>query len=101
MLGVVVAGIGESWYGPGFTPTEQASQLSLWAVLASPLIVSFDVRSMTPACTALVTNARAIAVHQDPAGKPGRRWGQHCLPGLPVFQVVNTMQYVCGMVALI
>jgi alpha-galactosidase len=65
--------VNQSWYGPGFTPTEQASQLALWAVLASPLIVSFDVRSMTPACKALVVNPRAIAVHQDSAGIPGRR----------------------------
>jgi alpha-galactosidase len=35
--------------------------------------VSFDVRAMKPACKALVTNARAIAVHQDAAGMPGRR----------------------------
>ena len=65
--------VGESWYGPGFNGAEQASQVSLWAVLASPLIVSFDVRSMTAECKALVTNPRVIAVHQDKAGKPGKR----------------------------
>ncbi len=65
--------IGESWYGPGFTLVEQASQVSLWAVLASPLIVSFDVRSMSAECKALVMNPRVIAVHQDVAGKPGKR----------------------------
>ena len=65
--------VGKSWYGPGFTPTEQASQMSLWAVLASPLIVSFDVRFMTSACSALVANTRVIGVHQDKAGRPGKR----------------------------
>lgn len=64
---------GESWYGPGFTPTEQRAQLSLWAVLASPLIISFDVRNVSADCLSLVTNARALAVHQDAAGRPGRR----------------------------
>lgn len=65
--------VGESWYGPGFTPTEQASQISLWAILASPLIVSFDVRSMDSDCKSLVANPRVIAVHQDKAGRPGKR----------------------------
>ena len=65
--------VGASWYGPGFTAVEQQSQVSLWAVLASPLIVSFDVRSMTPECSKLVNNPRVIAVHQDKAGSPGKR----------------------------
>ena len=64
--------VGQSWYGPGFTPTEQASQVALWAVLASPLIVSFDVRTMDPSCKALVLNPRVIAVHQDKLGSPGK-----------------------------
>lgn len=65
--------VGESWYGPGLTPIEQQSQFSLWAVLASPMIISVDVRNMSPKCYNLVTNSRAIAVHQDPLGRPGRR----------------------------
>ena len=48
-------------------------QVSLWAVLASPLIISLDVRGqrLTPACLALVANERVVAVHQDAAGIPG------------------------------
>ena len=38
------------------------SQFSLWAVLASPLLVSFDVRNLSTGCRKLVTNTRAIAV---------------------------------------
>jgi hypothetical protein len=64
--------VGKSWYGPGLSPVEQIAQFSLWCVLASPLLVSVDVRSMSPECAAIVTNARAIAVHQS-ASKPGRR----------------------------
>ena len=70
----LAACVGKSWYGPGLTPNEQWSQFALWSVLASPLLVSVDVRGgMTRECTALLTNARAIAVHQDKAGVPGRR----------------------------
>ena len=68
-----------SRYGPGLSRTEQWSQLALWSVLASPLLVSFDVRSMSAECKALVTNKRAIAVHQDGAGVPGRAVGLSCL----------------------
>jgi alpha-galactosidase len=63
----------KSWYGPGFTHTEQVAQMSLWSVLASPLIISMDVRNVSAQCIALVTNPRAIAVHQDALGAPGRR----------------------------
>jgi len=65
--------VGKSWYGPGLTPIEQRSEFSLWAVLASPMIISVDVRDISPECHDLVTNERAIAVHQDPLGRPGRR----------------------------
>ena len=65
--------VGASWYGPGLTTAEQMAQISLWAVLASPLILSFDVRTMSDNCRSIITNAHAIAVHQDPAGMPGRR----------------------------
>ena len=60
--------MGKSWYGPGFTPAEQASQVALWAVLASPLIVSFDIRNMDSDCKALVMNPRCVFV---PDCKPG------------------------------
>jgi hypothetical protein len=45
--------VGKSWYGPGLTGVEQKSQFSLWAILASPLIVSMDIRphAMTPGTT--------------------------------------------------
>eukprot|EP00040_Diaphanoeca_grandis_P013182 m.66695 g.66695 ORF g.66695 m.66695 type:complete len:483 (+) comp23715_c0_seq2:191-1639(+) len=69
----LAACVGESWYGPGLTDTEQVSQFSLWAVLASPLLVSMDVRTVSSKCLSFITNPRAIAVHQDSAGVPGRR----------------------------
>lgn len=71
----LAACVGKSWYGPGLTDIEQKAQVSLWAVLASPLIISLDVRGqrLTPECLALVANERVVAVHQDAAGIPGRR----------------------------
>mmetsp|Transcript_14709 Transcript_14709/g.22991 ORF Transcript_14709/g.22991 Transcript_14709/m.22991 type:complete len:569 (+) Transcript_14709:154-1860(+) len=83
--------IGPSWYGPGLSPVEQYTQVSLWAILASPMIISVDVRNMTSTkaqvdfgnqdavhhgddfCYHLIANEQLIAVHQDPLGLPGRR----------------------------
>lgn len=80
--------VGQSWYGPGFTQVEQASQVSLWAVLASPMIVSFDVRSISAECRALVLNPRVIAVHQDSAGLPGKRL-KNFPPTVPLLSTLN------------
>ena len=70
-LGVCV---GPSWYGPGLTQDEQTAQVSLWAIVASLMIISVDVRTMRrgDACHALVANPDMIRVHQDALGIPGR-----------------------------
>lgn len=50
----------------GQSQAEYRSQFSLWAALASPLILGNDVRSLTPECAAIVLNAEVIALNQDP-----------------------------------
>ena len=51
---------------PPLTDAEQRTHLSLWAMLAAPLIAGNDVRSMTEATRATLTNSDVIAVDQDP-----------------------------------
>ena len=51
---------------PPLTDAEQRTHLSLWAMLAAPLIAGNDVRSMTDATRAILTNPDVIAVDQDP-----------------------------------
>jgi alpha-galactosidase len=61
---------------PGLTESEQRSHFSLWAMLAAPLVAGNDVRSMTEATRAILTNVDVIAVDQDPlvaAALPSRR----------------------------
>ena len=67
--------VGESWYGPGLTSVEQVSQISLWVIVSSPIIVSVDVRAMVEGdfCHSLITNPLLIKIHRDPLGRPGRR----------------------------
>ena len=58
---------------PGLTPAESRTHLSLWAMLAAPLIAGHDVRRASPETTALLTNRAVIAIDQDPLGRAGRR----------------------------
>ncbi len=58
--------------GKGLTPDEDRSHFSMWAMLAAPLIAGNDIRSMTAATQAILTNAEVLAVDQDPLGLQGQ-----------------------------
>ena len=51
------------------TEDEDRSHLSMWAMLAAPLIAGNDLRSMSAAVTTILTNAEVLAVDQDATGK--------------------------------
>src|SRR3989442_4528447 len=53
--------------------TEYRTHLSLWAILAAPLLAGNDLRSMRPEINAILTNRDVIAVDQDKLGKQGPR----------------------------
>jgi alpha-galactosidase len=53
------------------TQDEDKSHLSMWAMLAAPLIAGNDLRSMSAAVTTILTNAEVLAVDQDGLGKQG------------------------------
>jgi len=57
---------------PGLTEAQNRSLFSLWCIMAAPLIAGNDVRDMTEATVACLTNLEAIAVDQDPLGVQGR-----------------------------
>ena len=48
-------------------------QMALWAVLASPLIMSNDLRTIRPEFQAILQNRNVIGINQDPLGHQGRR----------------------------
>jgi alpha-galactosidase len=76
MLVVGLRGRGsESSHVPsaGCTDAEYRSQMSLWAMLAAPLIASCDVRSMDEPTLETLTNAEIVAIAQDELGRPARR----------------------------
>ncbi len=47
-----------------FTPDEQRTLMSLWAIARSPLIMGGDLRHLDPATLALLTNREILAVNQ-------------------------------------
>jgi alpha-galactosidase len=55
------------------TPNEQYTHVSLWSILAAPLIFSGDITRMDDFTLSLLTNDEIIEVDQDPMGKPGYR----------------------------
>jgi alpha-galactosidase len=57
----------------GMTDTEYQTHMSLWCLLAAPLLAGNDVRDMTPAVASILMNKEAIAVDQDTLGKQGVR----------------------------
>ena len=53
--------------------TEYRTHMSLWAILAAPLLAGNDLRNMTKETLDILTNTEVIAVNQDPLGKQGYR----------------------------
>ena len=60
----------------GMNEDEYRTHMSLWAILAAPLIAGNDLTRMTPFTVELLTNREVIAVDQDPLGKQGYRIAQ-------------------------
>ncbi|MDP1675341.1 MAG: glycoside hydrolase family 27 protein [Bacteroidota bacterium] len=56
------------------TDAESRSHFTLWCMMAAPLILGNDIRSMTPAIKEILTNKEIIALNQDALGKQGYKW---------------------------
>ncbi len=60
----------------GMTGDEYRTHMSLWALLAAPLLAGNDLSKMTPETLAILTNKDVIAIDQDPLGRQGDRVSQ-------------------------
>ncbi len=56
----------------GMTYDEQVSQMSMWCMMASPLLAGNDLTHMSAQTHSILTNREVIAVDQDPKGEQGR-----------------------------
>ena len=63
--------------GLGMTPAEARAQLSMWAIVAAPLILGSDPRTLSTTSVKMLTNPQVIAVDQDPLGIQGRPISEH------------------------
>jgi alpha-galactosidase len=57
----------------GMKYDEYVTHMSLWVLLAAPLLAGNDLSKMTPETLSILTNREAIAVDQDSKGVQGRR----------------------------
>merc|ERR1719321_637831 len=52
---------------------EEKTQMAIWSISASPLIMGNDMRQVAPDSMEILLNEHAIAVSQDPLGQMGIR----------------------------
>jgi len=58
----------------GMTLEEYRAQYTIWAMLASPLVLSADLRTLPskhPECFEMIINQELLAISQDPSVRPG------------------------------
>ena len=60
--------------GNGMTESEDRAHFSMWCMMAAPLILGNDIRSMSAATASIVMNKDMIAIDQDPLGVQGLRY---------------------------
>jgi len=72
LLGYLNNGKGKTALTP-LSPDEQYAHVSLWCLLAAPLIFSGDMTRLDDFTLGLLCNDELIDVDQDPLGRPGRR----------------------------
>jgi alpha-galactosidase len=76
MLVVGKVGWGPSLHPTRLKPSEQVTHITLWSLLAAPLLIGCDMSQMDDFTLALLTNSEVIDVNQDPLGKQARRVAQ-------------------------
>lgn len=57
----------------GLSAEQSRTQMALWAIMAAPLYMSNDLRTISAEARAILQNKVAIAINQDPLGIQGRR----------------------------
>ena len=73
MLVVGKVGWGPKLHASRLTPDEQITHLTLWTMLAAPLMIGCNMAELDPFTLALLTNHDVLEVDQDPLGKAATR----------------------------
>jgi alpha-galactosidase len=84
------------------SPDMQRTHMSLWVLLAAPLIAGNDLSNMSDDTRGILTNRDVLAIDQDPKGIQGRRvaqegpmqvWIRPLADGSVAVGLVNTMNH--------
>lgn len=73
MLVVGQVGWGPDLHATKLTHNEQVTHITLWSLLASPLLIGCDLSQLDAFTMALLTNPEVLEVNQDPLGRQARR----------------------------
>ncbi|USN97933.1 MAG: NPCBM/NEW2 domain-containing protein [Phycisphaeraceae bacterium] len=73
MLVVGKVGWGPSLHDSRLTPDEQVTHITLWSMLAAPLLIGCDLTQLDQFTLALLTNDEVLAVSQDRLGRQATR----------------------------
>ncbi len=73
MLVVGWVGWGPKLHATHLTPDEQYTHISLWAMLAAPLLIGCDLEHLDEFTLNLLSNDEVLAIDQDALGQPARR----------------------------
>jgi alpha-galactosidase len=76
MLVIGKVGWGPALHPTRLTPNEQYTHISLWCLLASPLLIGCDMTQMDDFTLSLLTNDEVLEVNQDPLGRQAARVAQ-------------------------
>jgi alpha-galactosidase len=76
MLVVGHVGWGKGLHPTRLTPAEQYTHVSLWALLAAPLLIGADMTQLDAFTLGLLTNDEVLDVDQDPLGRQAARLSQ-------------------------
>jgi alpha-galactosidase len=77
MLVVGKVGWGPSLHPTHLTPSEQYTHISLWCLLAAPLLIGCDMTQMDDFTLNLLSNDEVLEVDQDPLGHQAARVAQN------------------------
>jgi len=79
------------------TADEYRTHMSLWSLLAAPLLAGNDVRTMSDETKSILMNAEVIAVDQDPDGSPARRLSDPNATGVIVTRLLHDGSVALGL----
>jgi alpha-galactosidase len=85
MLVVGQVGWGPKLHPTGLTPDEQYTHITLWCLLASPMLIGCDMTQLDDFTLSLLSNDEVLAVDQDPLGKEARRVKEDTKAGIEIW----------------